>query len=95
MGIIEDLEAGLRQQLQPDEDGPEIEFELHLERWDGGRDVKTFKRAGVNEAWEYAATFFPEYKAVDFMLNLNAIRETGGEVDVVRAEWLRRLKIKM
>jgi hypothetical protein len=52
-----------------------MDFELHLEKFDGTVEVKSFRRETLAEAWAHAITFMGQYKCVVKMLNKTAVRE--------------------
>lgn len=52
-----------------------MDFELHLERFDGTVHIENFRRESVAAAWVYAITFMGQYKCVIKMLNMSAVRE--------------------
>jgi hypothetical protein len=52
-----------------------MDFELHLERFDGTVEIKLFRRESAAEAWAHAITFMGTHKCVVKLLNKTAVRE--------------------
>lgn len=52
-----------------------MDFELHLEKFDGTVEIKLFRRETLDAAWAHAITFMGEYKCVVKMINKSAVRE--------------------
>ncbi len=66
----------------------DMEFELHLERFDGKRIWTRFQAESVDKAWANAASFYGKYKAVLVMFNLTEIQNQGGDLQAEREKFL-------
>lgn len=52
-----------------------MEFELHIERFDGTVEIKVFRQETLGAAWAHAARFMGQYKCVIRMINKTVMRE--------------------